>query len=362
MLDPWLQDARFALRLLRKTPVFTLTAVVSLAVGIGANSTIFSIASAMLLRPMPGMSAPERLLDIGRSRKPGEFDTVSYPNYKDIRDRVTTVSGVYAYDIEPHPMSLGGNGEAERIYGSVVTGNYFDVLGATAERGRLLRVDDDKEVGESPFAVISHELWRRRFAAENSIVGREIRVNGFPFTVVGIAPAGFQGTTLLKADLWVPMSMIAQAMPARSTTLLTSRQSTWLFMGGRLAEGATTRQVNAELQSIAAGLAKEYPSINDRFGLVAMPAAAVPGMVTMVAGFIGLLMAIVGVLLLIACVNLAGMLLARGAARTREIAVRLAIGAGRARLVRQLLTETAVLFVAGGVSGVVLSQVLTQVT
>ena len=360
MFDTWVQDTRFALRLLRKTPLFTLTAVVSLAVGIGANSTIFSIASAMLLRPLPGLAAPDRLLDIGRSRRPGEFDTVSYPNYQNIRDRATTISGIYAYQIEPHAMSLGGDGEAERVYGSLVTANYFSVLGTVPERGRLLRPDDDKEVGGSPVAVISHELWVRRFASDTSIVGSQIRVNGFPFAVVGIAPKGFQGTTVLTSDLWVPISMIEQAMPARSARLLSSRGATWLFMGGRLAEGATIRQANAELQSIAAGLASEFPAINDRFGLVAQHAAAVPGMVTTVAGFLGLLMGIVGVLLLIACVNLAGMLLARGAARTREIAVRLAIGAGRGRLVRQLLTETAVLFMAGGISGLLLSQILTR--
>ena len=360
MLDTWVQDARFAIRLLRKTPLFTLTAVLSLAVGVGANSTIFSIASAMLLRPMPGLSAPDRLLDIGRSRRAGEFDTVSYPNYKDIRDRATTIQDVYAYQIEPHPMSLGGNGEAERVYGAVVSANYFALLGARPAHGRLLQTDDDKVVGGSAVAVISHELWMRRFAGDAAVVGQQIKVNGFPFGVVGIAPKGFQGTTVLKADLWVPMSMVAQAMPARSTTLLTSRRSTWLFMGGRLADGATVQQANAELKSIADGLAREYPDINDRFGLVALPVASVPGMVNMVAGFIGLLMGIVGLLLLIACVNLAGMLLARGAARSREIAVRLAIGAGRGRLVRQLLTETAVLFIAGGVAGLLLSQLLTR--
>ncbi|CAN5711960.1 ABC transporter permease [soil metagenome] len=234
------------------------------------------------------------------------------------------------------------------------------MLGARPQHGRLLQTDDDRAVGGAPVAVISHELWVRRFAGDATVVGRQIKVNGFPFGVVGIAPEGFQGTTVLKADLWVPMSMVAQAMPARSATLLTSRRSTWLFMGGRLADGATVQQANAELKSIADGLASEYPDVNQSFGLVALPVASVPGMVNMVAGFIGLLMGIVGLLLLIACVNLAGMLLARGAARSREIAVRLAIGAGRGRLVRQLLTETAVLFIAGGAAGLLLSQLLTR--
>lgn len=359
MLDNWLQDARFAIRLLRQSPLFTVTAVLSLAVGIGANSTIFSVASAMLLRPMPGVSAPDRLIDIGRSRRSDEFDTVSYPNYSDIRDRSTTIDGVYAYQIEPHPMSLGGNGDAERVYGAVVSANYFSTLGTPPRLGRMLRSEDDNGVGAHPVAVISHDLWTRRFAKDPGIVGREVRINGFPFSVVGVSPNGFQGTTLLKADIWVPMSMVVQAMPARSASLLTSRRSTWLFMGGRLKDGATIRQANAELATIAAALAREYPDVNERIGFRAVPSAVVPGMVNMVAGFLGLLMAIVGLLLLIACVNLAGMLLARGAARTREIAVRLAIGAGRGRLVRQLLTETAVLFALGAVAGLLLSRWLT---
>ncbi|HJR59659.1 MAG TPA: ABC transporter permease [Vicinamibacterales bacterium] len=361
MIDAWRHDVRFALRLLRKSPLFTATAALSLAIGIGANSTIFSVASAMLLRPMPGLAQPDRLVDIGRAGRGGAtFDTVSYPNYSDIRDRVTTLSGVYAQQLEPTPMSLGGNGDAERVYGALVSSNYFSILGTTPHLGRLLRPQDVDTPGGTPETIISHDLWTRRFASDPAVVGRPVAINGYPFTVVGVASPRFQGTTLLAADLWIPLSMLTQAMPDRRAALFTSRGATWLFMGGRLKEGATLTQANAELASIGAALQQEHPRTNATMTFRAAPIAVVPGLTRMLAGFIGILMVIVTLLLLIACVNLAGMLLARGASRTREIAVRLAIGAGPGRIARQLLTETAVLFVLGGVAGLVLSRWLTS--
>lgn len=359
MIDTWLHDVRFALRLLRKSPLFTATAVLSLAIGIGANTTIFSLASAMLLRPLPGLADPHRLVDIGRSSRGASFDTVSYPNYADIRDRATQVTGVFAHQIEPTPMSLGGNGEAERVYGTLVSGNYFQALGATPALGRLLRPDDDTRGSASAVTVLGHDLWTRRFGSDPAVVGRPVSINGYPFTVVGIAPPGFQGTTLLKGDLWVPLWSMTMAQPDRSDAMFDSRRATWLFMGARLADGATIEQANAELASISTALQQEHPRTNEEMAFRAAPAAVVPGMTGMVAGFIGLLMAIVTLLLLIACINLAGMMLARGASRSREIAVRLAIGAQPGRIARQLLTETAVLFVLGGLTGLILSRWLS---
>jgi predicted permease len=359
MFDATVQDAKFALRLLRKSPVFTLTAAASLAIGIGANATIFSVGSAMLLRPMPGIEGTDRLVDIGRHRGDDEFDTVSYLNYKDLRDRNSSFTGIYAYLIEPSPMSLAGDNEAQRIYGTLVTGNYFETLGVRPHLGRLLRHDDDRALGASPVAVLSYDMWTARFASDPQIVGRQLTLNGAPFTVVGVAPRGFQGTTILKGDLWVPLSMLSTATPNRPVTLFTSRRATWLFMGGRLRDGVSIEAANAELAALAAGLEKEFPETNARMGFRAHPIAVIPGITKIVAGFIGLLMAIVTLLLLIACVNLAGMLLARGAARQREIAVRLAIGADQGRIARQLLTETGVLFVVGAVAGLALSRWLT---
>ena len=360
MFDSWLQDMRFAVRLLRKSPLFTLTAALSLAIGIGANSTIFSIANAMLFRTMPGIEAGDRLVDIGRSRRPGEFDTMSFPNYADVRDRVTTFSGVYAFTPEPYPISLGGRQEAERVYGALVTTNYFTVLGTKAHLGRVFVDTDDKGPGANPVTVISYDLWQRRFAGDEGLVGRTIMLNGIPFTVLGVASRGFQGSTVLKPGLWVPMPMLTQAVPRRNASLFTTRYANWLFVGGRLRDGVSIEQANAELGAIAESLRRDYPEANREVTFRAAGSAMMPGRRSIIAGFLGLLMGIVGLLLLIACVNLAGMLLARGAGRSREVAVRLALGANRWRLVRLLLTETVIVFAVGGLGGLLLSTRLTS--
>ena len=360
MFETIWQDTRFAVRMLRKSPLFTVTAALSLAIGIGANATIFSVGSAMLLRPMPGITGSDRLVDIGRHRGGDDFDTASYPNYRDLRDRATSFSGIYAYTLEPAPMSLRLDSDAQRVYGALVSGNYFETLQVRPEIGRLIGRADDGTPGSRAVAVLSHDLWLRRFGSDPQVVGRPVTINGFSFTVLGVAPRGFQGTTVIKADVWMPMSMLTSAMPSRQNDLFSSRRATWLFMGGRLRDGVSIAQANAELATLAAALEREHPEVNARMGFRAHPVAVIPGVRKLVAGFIGLLMAIVSLMLLIACVNLAGMLLARGASRGREMAVRLAIGAGQGRIVRQLLTETAVLFLCGALAGLALSQGLTR--
>lgn len=361
MFDTWLQDVRFALRLLRKSPLFTVTAALSLAIGIGANTAIFSVANALLVRPLPGLAAPDRLVDLGRTTRGEGFDTVSYPYYRSVRERATTLAGIYAYHLEPTPMSLGGRAEAERVYGTMVSGSYFPTLGTRPVVGRLLRDEDDVTVGGHPVAVISHELWERRFATDPGIVGQSVVLNGRPFTVVGVTPRGFQGTTLLRSDVWVTLSMLSEAAPRMTPRMLTERRIVWLVMGGRLANGVAVPQAQAEMTAIGAALEREYPDDYQGRGIVVARSALVPGRISMVAAFLGLLMGIVGLVLLIACVNVAGMMLARAAARRREIAVRLAIGAGRARLIRHLLTESLIVFAAGGVAGVILSRWLTSI-
>ena len=352
------QDARYGIRTLRHSAGFATTAVLSLGIGIGATTTIFSIGNALLVRRPPGLADPARLIDIGRTMRGGGFDTASYPNYRDIRDRATTLDGVYAYELEPRAMSLGGNGEAERVYGVLVTGNYFPVLGARPTIGRLLEPDDDRP-GTPLVAVISHELWQRRFSQDPAVLGREIVLNGTPFTVAGVAPEGFQGTTLLRSEVWVPIAQIAAASPRRTVEILTQREASWLVMGARLKPGTSLRQANAELMAIGAALEREFPRENRDHGYAAARSTMFPGQASAIAGFVGVLMAITGLVLLIACVNISGMVLARSAARRREIALRTAMGAGRGRLVRQVLTETAVLFAAGGIVGLLLSGWLT---
>jgi predicted permease len=358
MLETLLQDARFALRLLRKSPLFTLTAALSLAIGIGANTTIFSVANALLLRPLPGLAAPDRLVDLGRTQRGEGFDTVSYPYFRSVRERTTTLEGVYACRLEPTPMSLGGRDAAERVFGTVVSGNYFTVLGTRAAYGRTLDDRDDGTPGESPVTVISHELWERRFNSDPGIVGQSILLNSHPFTIVGVAPRGFQGTTLLRSDLWLPISMTAAAIP-RSPSGLTERRPVWLVMGGRLKDGISIPQAQSEMTAIATALEREFPDDYREKGIAVAASALVPGRINIVAAFMGLLMTIVGLVLLIACVNVAGMMLARAAGRRREIAVRLAIGAGRGRVIRQLMTEAAIVFAVGGAIGLVLSRWLT---
>jgi predicted permease len=360
MFENYLQDARFALRLLRKSPLFTVTAALSLAIGIGANTTIFSVANALLMRPLPGLADADRLVDLGRTMRGQGFDTVSYPYYRAVRERATTLSGIYAIHLEPTPMSLGGRAEAERVYGTVVSGSYFPTLGTRAAAGRLLQDQDDVTLGAHPVTVISYKLWERRFGADPGIVGQTVILNSHPFTVVGVAPRGFQGTTLVEPDLWITLSMLSEGAPRMTSRLFTERSMVWLLMGGRLKDGVDIRQAQSELTAIATALEREYPDNYRDRGIAVAASAVVPGRIGYVASFLGLLMIIVGLVLLIACVNLAGMMLARAVARRREIAVRLAIGAGRGRLIRQLLTETMIVFAAGGVAGLLLSFWLTS--
>ena len=358
MLETTWQDVRYGLRLLRQSPLFTVTAALSLAIGIGANTTIFSVASALLLRPLPGLAAPDRLVDIGRTTNGEGFDTATYPNYKDLRERTTTLSELYAYRIEPLPVSLSDGTDAERIYGAPVSGNYFRALGTIPAAGRLFTDDDDRQNGPA-VAVISYELWQRRFGGAAATVGRTVSFNASPVTIIGIAPPGFQGTTVIRSDAWVPLNLAALATPRFGREMFTNRRASWIVLGGRLKDGVTVAQANAELASLGETLAREYPDANRGRGYRVARSAVVPGQIDAVAGFLGLLLVIVALVLLAACVNLAGMLLARAASRRREIAVRLAIGASRRRLVRQLITETLVLFAAGCGLGLVLTQWLT---
>ena len=359
-MDSTIQDLRFALRLLRRNPLFTLTAALSLAIGIGANTTIFSIANALLFQPPAGVVDVGRVVDIGRSQDGQGFDNNSYPNFLDVRARNRVFTDVYAYRMAPQPMSLGGRDGAERIFGGLVSNNYFDTLGVRPAHGRLLSRNDPAAAGASPVVVLSHRFWTRRFNADPSIVGRKIDLNGHPFVIAGVAQEGFGGTTLMTPDLWAPMNMIAEASPRQDATMLTSREAVWLIMGGRLKPGVTLQQAQAELTNLGATLEREYPEANRGRGLRVVALSPIPGNGGPVAVFMGGLMGVVGLVLAVACSNVAGILLARATSRRREIAVRLALGAGRARLVRQMLIETAVLFTGGALLGLLFARVMTR--
>src|SRR6185295_5443829 len=206
----WLDDARrdlqYSVRLLRRNPIFALTAALSLAIGIGANTTIFTIVNALLLRAPAGVADPDRLVDIlgTQDGSPGKSGQTSYPNYLDIRQRATTLDGVYAYQPVAQPMSLGASSGAERISGTFVSTNYFSVLGARPTVGRFFDDRDSEQPGASPIAVLSHSLWTRRFNSDPAIVGRTLTIGGDPFAVVGVASPEFRGTTILVSDVWLP--------------------------------------------------------------------------------------------------------------------------------------------------------------
>ena len=359
-LDDARRDVRHAARLLRRDPLFALTAALSLAIGIGANTTAFTVANALLFRPPLGVADPGRLVDIGTRTPGGGFGNSSYPNYLDLRERTTTLDGVYASSLFPRAMSFGAASStstpaAERVFGVLVTGNYFNVLGATPAVGRLFDAEEMERAGSGPVVVLSHRFWVRRFNKDPDVAGRTVTLNRQPFTVVGVASEGFQGSGVRAGDLWLPITTAATA------GTLASRASAFLLIGGRLKPDVSVPQAAAEMDAIGRALEREYPDQNRGRTFVVESSSSVPGAKVPVTVFLALVAAIVTMVLVIACANLAGVLLARAAARRQEIAVRLAMGAGRARLVRQLLAETLMLFSLGGAAGLVIARGLTSI-
>ncbi len=347
------QDLRYGFRRLTKSPGFTLVAILSLALGIGANSAIFSLVDTVLLRPLP-VDHPERLVELfGTLHRGADYTTQSYPNYKEYRDRSDVLSGLLAYRFAP--MSLSGAGANERVWGYIVSGNYFDVLGVRPALGRWFLPEEDRTQGSHPVVVISYGCWQSRFAGDPSMVGRQITLNNLPFTVVGVAPKGFFGTEVAYApEIFAPMMMAKQIEPG--STWLDQRTDDNLFVVGRLKDGVTREQAEASLKVLTDEIAREHPQENEGRGIrLLKPGLFIPEIRDSVVTFSAVLMGVVGLVLLLACVNLANLLLARATERRKEIAIRLALGASRTRLVRQLLTESVVLSLAGGGVGLLVA-------
>jgi predicted permease len=355
MLESFVQDVRHTARGLVRGPVFALTAIVSLAIGVGATTAIFSLVNALLLSPPPGIGAPDRLVSVGRTQEGRGFDNMSYPNYVDYRDGNTTLSGLAAMQYSPRALSLAGPDGGEAVEGSIVSGNFFDVLQVRPALGRFFLAEEDRTPRSHPVVVLSHNFWRDRFDSDSTIGGRGIVLNGTSFTVVGVAAEGFRGPVVLAPDLWAPV--MAAPLLGTEDGVLTSRRSVWLMAIGRLAPDAGVSQAQAELSTIASRLEQSYPESNRAQGVRVAPASLFPGdFQGVVNAFMFFLLALSGLVLLVAGTNVAGMLLARAAARRREIAVRLAIGATRGRLLRQLLTESVLLFLIAGAAGVLLAR------
>jgi predicted permease len=348
------QDLRYGMRQMRRNPAFAAVAVLSLALGIGANALVFSVVNALVLRPLP-VERPDQLVFLeNKHYGPAQ----SFPNYKDLRDRNRTFAGLMGYRISPMELETGAG--ADRVWGYLATGNYFDVLGVKPALGRFFHQGDDLQPGASPYAVLSYNTWQSRFGADPAIAGKTLRINRLPFTVLGVAPRDFHGTELFYwPEVWVPVMMQPQIEVGNAWLDNRSTWDTWVI--GRLKPHVSRTEAEANLNTLAAELAREDPAENEGLAF----RLAKPGLVGDLIGsparaFTLGVLGLASLVLLAACANLASLLTARATDRQRELAIRLAMGAGRGRLIRQVLTEALMLSVAGGGTGLLLAVFLSR--
>jgi predicted permease len=360
------RDVKYAFRQLARQPAFAAAAILSLALGIGLNTTLFSVVNGVLLRDT-GIKEPERLVEIysGLSRDYPQL-TTSYPDFLDIQASTDALAGVTANAFVRGILAT--DGRPVLVTGEAVTANYFDLLGLRPSIGRGFRDDENVAPGAVPVAVLSHGLWQQRFGGRADIVGRAVRLSGVEYTVVGVSRAGFAGTLPgIPTDVWVPLMMVTRLEFSGvqtstdndpGTTRLDRRGTRWLFVKGRLTEGRTVEDARVQIETSFARLRASYPVTNENVTASVVPAASVR-FHPMLDGYIraasAVLLAAVSLVLVIACANVANMLLARGASRQRDLAIRAAIGASRGRLMRQLLTESLVLAAIGGAAGLAIA-------
>jgi predicted permease len=349
-----LQDLRYGVRMLRKNPGFTAVAVLTLAIGIGGNATVFSWIRGVLLTPLPGVQEASHLVAVETVMPDGEYHTSSYPDYRDFRDRNHVFSATIGFELAGVDMSLRNNAPPERVWGIIATENYFDVLGVRAAIGRTFHAEPNQALNSDPYIVLSQGLWMRRFGSDPNVVGRVVYMNDHPFTVIGVAPRNFYGTIVgIDAAYFVPMMMQPEILPGED---IEERYPTFVHIIGKLKPGSTIEQAQAELSALAKDFEKEYPNEEKNVGVFVTPVwKAHYGVQDFLRAVLGFLMIVAVLVLLIACVNVANLLLARASAREREIALRAALGASRKRLLRQLLMESVLLAVAGGACGILLA-------
>lgn len=346
------QDLRVAIRSLAHSRAFTIIAVLSLAVGIGVNTTLLSFVQVLWFRPVPGVTA-DGVVEVLTLEREREMQEWTYPDFADVRSAETPIAELTGW--KPRDGSLTTAAGSHRVHIDYVSANFFHVLGVVPSHGRGFLPSEDLAPGQHPVTVLSHGLWQDRFGGEPDIVGRTVTLNRTSYTVVGVAPESFKGhRTFGHTDIWVPL--MQHPFMAAEHGMMVDRDTHWLQVLGRLHEGATVDQANAALRTVYSRLAQEYPESNDERGARAHAFGPVPALGRAESGAaLGLLLGLALVVLLIICGNVAGMVLARSATREREIAVRMALGSGRRKLVSYLMTEAAVLAVVGGGLGVVLA-------
>jgi len=358
--DEMLQDLRYGVRMLLKHKGFTLIAVLTLALGIGANTAVFSLVDAVIWRPLT-VPRPERLVAFYTSgENGGGFRSTSYADYLYFRDQQKGLSELAAY--ARLLVSLKSGDQIEQIGAELVTGNFFEALKLSAAQGRLLTPADDQTRGAHPVAVISHRMWRERFNLSPQAVGQSLNLNGQEYSVIGVAPPQFSSVVLdwgKQPDVWVPMMMQPQIMPVSSMDVLQNRDARWLLLVGRLRDGVELAQAETEFKTLAAQIAIAWPEHNAGRQAIVLPlrqARFWPEYRQEIRRFLAILQTLVGVTLLVACINVANLLLARAAARQRETGIRLALGAGWWRLLRQWLMESLLLALLAAGAGTLFAQ------